>query len=95
MAPRAGHAVINVGDALRFLTGNRLRSALHRALQLEAVDRYAMAYFLRPNDEVEFTDGVGEVSSAVEWYLKKHGTYESSGEAQMDSVLVGGMETGV
>jgi isopenicillin N synthase-like dioxygenase len=95
VASRPGHAIINVGDTLRFLTGFRLRSALHRALQLDTGDRYAMTYFLRPNDDAEFTDGEGKDCTAVEWYLKKNETYESKNEAQRSEVMLGGMKIGV
>ncbi|CAN9428384.1 unnamed protein product [Alternaria alternata] len=30
--PKAGHAVVNIGDSLRFLTGKMLRSSLHRVV---------------------------------------------------------------
>jgi isopenicillin N synthase-like dioxygenase len=95
VAPRPGHAIINVGDTLRFLTGFRLRSALHRALQLDTGDRYAMTYFLRPNDEVELTDSEGKDCTAVDWYLKKNSNYESKNEAQRSEVMLGGMKVDV
>ncbi|KJZ77497.1 hypothetical protein HIM_03221 [Hirsutella minnesotensis 3608] len=44
--PLPGCAIVNVGDTLRFLSENRLRSALHRALPLaNGEDRYSIAYF--------------------------------------------------
>ncbi|KAH9834712.1 gibberellin 20-oxidase [Teratosphaeria destructans] len=91
--PRPGHAVINVGDTLRFLTGRRLRSALHRALPIQAEDRYAVTYFLRPSDDAEFLDSDGATSTARDWYLRKNETYEDSHENQLNgSVLLGGLE---
>ncbi|KAK2009851.1 Clavaminate synthase-like protein [Colletotrichum eremochloae] len=93
--PRPNHAIINVGDTLRFLSGGRLRSALHRALPLEQGDRYSVAYFLRPSDDAEFADSNGTTTSAVEWYLKKNETYERPHQLQDESVLVGGMKQGL
>lgn len=89
--PRANHAIINVGDTLRFLSGNRLRSALHRALPLDTGDRYSIAYFLRPSDDAQFEDSTGEKVSAFDWYLKKNKTYEKPAEMQHESILIGGM----
>lgn len=91
--PRTGHAIINVGDTLRFLSGFRLRSALHRALPLEnGVDRYSVAYFMRPSDDSEFKDVNGETTSAVNWYLRKNRTYENAGGVQDEAILVGGIK---
>lgn len=92
VAPKPGHAVINIGDTLRFLSGNRLRSALHRALPLSnGADRYSIAYFLRPSNDSEFVDSMGNVGTGVDWYLKKNQTYEKQSEVQDDAILLGGM----
>ncbi len=93
--PRPGHAIINVGDCLRFLTGYKLRSALHRVLPLTTGDRYSVTYFLRPNDDAEFSDATGKNRTAVDWYLKKNQTYESAPGKQKESFLLGGMRTGL
>lgn len=93
--PRAGHAIINIGDTLRFLSGYKLRSALHRALPLDTGDRYSVAYFLRPSDDAEFVDTEGETVSAFDWYAKKNETYEKPHELQPESILVGGMKAGL
>lgn len=91
--PKPGHAIINVGDTLRFLTNKQLRSALHRVIPLYEGDRYSVTYFLRPSDDAEFVDSEGESIDAMKWYLKKNSTYESSYEKQRkDSVLLGGIE---
>ncbi|KAH6646770.1 hypothetical protein BKA67DRAFT_525544 [Truncatella angustata] len=89
--PRAGHAIVNVGDTLRFLSNYRLRSALHRALPLESCDRYSIAYFLRPSDDSEFQDSMGKTTTAVNWYLQKNETYESH-EKQDELILLGGIK---
>ncbi|KAJ5600822.1 hypothetical protein N7450_001889 [Penicillium hetheringtonii] len=93
--PRPGHAIINVGDTLRFLSGKRLRSALHRVLpagQVQAEDRYSISYFLRASDSTEFEDSNGDDSSAKQWYLKKYETYELPHIIQKEqTTLSGGM----
>ncbi|CAG8218167.1 unnamed protein product [Penicillium salamii] len=38
--PRAGHAIINVGDSLRFLSGARLKSAVHRVVPVSRLDEH-------------------------------------------------------
>ncbi|KAK6857753.1 hypothetical protein PG995_005452 [Apiospora arundinis] len=88
--PRPRHAIVNVGDTLRFLSDYRLRSALHRALPIENCDRYSIAYFLRPSDDSEFVDAKGEATTAVGWYLQKNKTYESHGK-QDERILLGGL----
>ncbi|KAK6826141.1 hypothetical protein PG987_013635 [Apiospora arundinis] len=88
--PRPRHAIVNVGDTLRFLSDYRLRSALHRALPMENCDRYSIAYFLRPSDDSEFIDAKGEATTAVSWYLQKNKTYESHGK-QDERILLGGL----
>ncbi|KAG8170160.1 hypothetical protein KVR01_000905 [Diaporthe batatas] len=89
--PRPGHAIVNVGDTLRFLSGQKLRSALHRAMPLDGVGRYSVAYFLRPSDDSEFRDSRGQATTAVGWYLKKNETYESHA-AQDEAILTGGIK---
>lgn len=51
VAPREGHAIINIGDSLRFLSGKRLASCMHRVIPTTdhpTENRYSIAYFLRP-----------------------------------------------
>ncbi|EMD94524.1 hypothetical protein COCC4DRAFT_148663 [Bipolaris maydis ATCC 48331] len=90
--PKPGHAIINVGDTLRFLSGRRLRSALHRAVQIEGVDRSSISYFLRASDRTEFRDSDDVKTDAKKWYLRKYETYKQSHEVQRtETVLTGGM----
>jgi isopenicillin N synthase-like dioxygenase len=90
--PKSGHAIINVGDTLRFLSGRRLRSALHRAVQVEGVDRSSISYFLRASDRTEFRDSDDVKTDAKKWYLRKYETYKQSHEIQRtETVLTGGM----
>jgi isopenicillin N synthase-like dioxygenase len=94
--PRVGHAVVNVGDSLRFLSGNRLYSALHRVLPTERQtleSRYSICYFLRPGDEVKFKDMEGREVTGQQWHDEKHKMFQTTHEQQSKSLLLtGGME---
>ncbi|KAF2443865.1 Clavaminate synthase-like protein [Karstenula rhodostoma CBS 690.94] len=53
--PLAGHAVINLGDAMVTFTNGVLKSAKHRVVDAPGeqgrVGRYSVVYFVRPHDE--------------------------------------------
>ncbi|KAF1955101.1 Clavaminate synthase-like protein [Byssothecium circinans] len=90
--PKAGYAIINVGDSLRFLSGKKFRSALHRAVPAEGVDRAAISYFLRASDSTSFVDSDESSTDARAWFLKKYDVYEQPHEVQKkDTTLSGGM----
>lgn len=89
--PRPGCAIVNVADALRFLTHDRLRSAVHRVLPLPHSDRYSVTYFLRPSDDTEITDAEGRTYNVMDWYDKKNKMYETSHAAQDRSLLIGNL----
>ena len=92
--PIPQHAIINVADTLRFLSNERFKSALHRVLPIEEQhgDRFSVSYFLRANNNIEFTASDGSMSTAKEWYFKKYDTYEKSHvEQERQPVLTGGM----
>ena len=95
VAPRPGHAIINVADTLRYLSGRMLRSALHRVMALggrQVGDRYATSYFLRANDDTVFLDSEGEVGTAEQWHKRKYETYKLPHQLQSaQTVLTGGM----
>lgn len=94
--PRPGHAIINVGDSLRFPSQGELASVVHRVIpvqekQLE--DRYSIAYFLRVNDDVRFSDGTGKLWSAKEWHDFKFDAFRSPDTMENGvQVLTGMME---
>ena len=96
--PESGYAIINVGDSLRFLSGNRLRSALHRVVPLgerQSENRYSIAYFLRPEDEALFTDPRGSTVTTKDWRDIKFNVFRESHYAQAQHpILTGGMEQG-
>jgi isopenicillin N synthase-like dioxygenase len=99
IAPRAKHAVVNVGDTLRFLSGNKLSSSIHRVLPLgerQEEHRYSIAYFLRAENDAMLTDPNGQVISAKDWHDKKFDVFRESHEVQAkEPILLGGMENGV
>jgi len=92
--PKPRHAIVNVGDTLRFLSHRRFRSALHRVLPIEGQsnDRFSVSYFLRASNNTEFEASDGSKSSAKGWYFKKYNTYEKPHEEQRkERILTGGM----
>ena len=95
--PRFHHAVINVGDSLRFLSGKRLYSALHRVLPVkdayQAEHRYSLFYFLRPESDVKFEDAGGRKVTAAKWHDEEYEALAVTHEKQkMSKMLTGGME---
>ncbi|KHN97624.1 Oxoglutarate/iron-dependent oxygenase [Metarhizium album ARSEF 1941] len=96
VAPMPRHAIINVGDTLRFLSGNRLRSAVHKVTPtrgLQHEDRYSIAYFLRAENDIHFTDSVGRRISAKQWHDEKFDVFRETHEKQAQMpILTGGME---
>ncbi|KAJ8121786.1 hypothetical protein O1611_g10011 [Lasiodiplodia mahajangana] len=104
--PRAGHAVINVGDSLRFLSRGKLASVVHRVIPVGAKqheDRYSIAYFLRINDNVSLKDANGKLWSAKEWHDAKfnasrspdtmeNGSQVLTGMMENDDILISGVD---
>jgi isopenicillin N synthase-like dioxygenase len=96
--PSSEHAIINVGDTLRYLSGCQLKSAVHRVVKTGSSmtqARYSVAYFLRAEDQAEITDHTGGVASAKSWHDKKFDVFrQTHGEQEEHSLLTGGMEKG-
>ncbi|KAF8974165.1 2OG-Fe-II oxygenase family oxidoreductase [Flammula alnicola] len=92
--PRDGHAIINVGDSLRFLSEKRFNSCLHRVVPVAAdEDRYSIAYFLRPENATHLEDTEGRRIKAEEWHDQKYVMFGEPHEKQaMSDMLTGGME---
>lgn len=92
-----GHAIINVGDSLRFLSGKRLHSCLHRVIpvngRFQEEDRYSIAYFLRPESGVTYVDSDGRNVTAKQWHDEKYVMFaKSHSEQEASTMLTGGME---
>ncbi|POS68961.1 hypothetical protein DHEL01_v212644 [Diaporthe helianthi] len=94
--PKPGHAICNIGDSLRFLSGMRLRSVLHRVVPVEEMDtshRFSIAYFTRPAHGTTFRDSEGRVIACDEWFSDKFDIYRAShAEQRKNTILTGGME---
>jgi isopenicillin N synthase-like dioxygenase len=94
--PKPGHAIINVGDALKFLSHQKLKSALHRVVPCPwdgrwvSGSRYALIYFLRPNNDAEFVDTEGNTWTADQWLDRKFGNYRSSHDVQVQTAIATG-----
>ena len=84
--PRAGCAIVNVGDSLRFLSGLRLKSSLHRVVPLPEREttgpRYSITFFLRPNNDATFTDAEGSQWKGSEFLNKKFLIYRRPHQEQ-------------
>ena len=91
--PRPGHAIVNVGDSLRFLSGKRLASCLHRVVPLmggTVAERYSCAYFMRPEMDVVLVDEEGESWRSLDWHVNKYSAFR----APLDKQMVGSVMTG-
>ena len=96
VVPKPGHAIINVGDTLRCISNQRLRSAMHRVLPVGGKmieDRYSTAYFLRAGDDAIFRGTDGKDVTAEQWFLRKFYSFTQPLEEQRkDSITFGGMD---
>lgn len=94
--PKDGCAVINVGDSLRFASGHRMQSCIHRVVPFKADEhRYSIAYFLRAEDDTPFTDSEGRQTTAGQWHDEKFFAFTADPEFQAaapSSLLLGGMK---
>ncbi|KAL8709374.1 MAG: hypothetical protein Q9220_005868 [cf. Caloplaca sp. 1 TL-2023] len=92
--PREGHAVVNVGDSLRFLSKGALASSLHRVVppsNSDGQDKFSVIYFLRPEFDAKFTTHDGRQITSVEWHNQKYSLFR---EASLDAKQHGAMLTG-
>lgn len=94
LEPRPGHAIINVGDSLRFPSGGELASVVHRVVPLKKrqdEDRYSIAYFLRMNDDVRFSDSTGKTWTAKGWHDFKFDVFKSPSTLDAKGEFLTGM----
>jgi len=96
VAPRPGCAIVNVGDSLRFLSGLKLRSSLHRVVphreRRTLGPRYSIAFFLRPNNNATFTDAEGTQWTGSDWLNKKFLNYRRPHQEQRQTILATGQK---
>ncbi|MCJ1266370.1 hypothetical protein MMC22_006254 [Lobaria immixta] len=94
--PRPGHAIVNVGDMLRFLSGQRFHSCVHRVQPVtrrQMEHRYSIIFFLRTEDNAVFKDHEGNVLTAQEWHARKMTAYaQTQAEQAVNTALTGGVE---
>jgi isopenicillin N synthase-like dioxygenase len=77
--PSERHAIVNVGDCLRFMSGNKLKSVLHRVgPPALTYPRSSFGYFLRPDDTAVIDRPDGTQISAQGWTEKKYVIHQSS-----------------
>lgn len=96
VAPRPGHAIINVGDSLRFASGHKLYSCIHQVVPFDpASERYSFAFFLRPEVDAPVRDSEGRLITAGQWHDEKYdvfaATHEEQGKIATKTMLLGGM----
>jgi isopenicillin N synthase-like dioxygenase len=93
--PLSEHFVINVGDSLRFLSHNRLRSCLHRVVPvpepgtIEQDDRVSFMYFLRPDRNTVFRDPDGNEYSSEQFHNLKTVNYRQNHQLISPSLQTG------
>lgn len=94
LEPRPGHAIINVGDSLRFPSKDKLASVVHRVIPIKGKqdeDRYSIAYFLRLNDDVTFNDSRGKTWTARGWHDFKFDVFKSPSTLDATGQVLTGM----
>jgi isopenicillin N synthase-like dioxygenase len=105
VAPRPGHAVVNIGDCVTIMTNGLLKSALHRVGPVAGCampERYSMAYLMRPEDQTvlrvldspliprSMSNGEDAVTSG-EWIRRKFKALRGAQDAgNFDQILAGG-----
>jgi isopenicillin N synthase-like dioxygenase len=94
--PEPGCAIVNVGDSLRFASGHKMQSCIHRVVPFNPTEhRYSIAYFLRAEDDTMFTDSEGRYITAGQWHDEKFFAFNDSAEGQalaLPTMLLGGMK---
>ncbi|EOA81689.1 uncharacterized protein SETTUDRAFT_157592 [Exserohilum turcica Et28A] len=95
VAPQPRHAIINVGDSLRFASGHVFQSCVHRVVPYEYSEhRYSVAYFLRAEDETMLRDSEGRYVTSRQWHDEKFMAFlagPADQKAAPKSLLLGGM----
>lgn len=106
VAPRPGHAVVNIGDCLSLMTNGLLKAALHRVGPVDGQpmsERYSLAYLMRPEDDTVLraldsprinrseTRGEDHEVTSGEWIRKKFKALRGQQNGgNIDRVLTGG-----
>ncbi|OIW29132.1 Clavaminate synthase-like protein [Coniochaeta ligniaria NRRL 30616] len=90
--PREGTIFINVGDSLRFISGGRFNSCLHRVVPLagKSLERYSLAFFCRPELTAISEDTEGRQWTGEEWHRAKYKVFRATNHEQEKSSLLTG-----
>jgi hypothetical protein len=94
--PKPGCAFVHVGDSLRFASGMKMQSCIHRVVPGFDDDehRYSIAYFLRAEDSTMFVDSEGRYVTAGQWHDEKFRAFTDPEVWQAmapKSMILGGM----
>ncbi|KAJ6548241.1 hypothetical protein DFH09DRAFT_926531 [Mycena vulgaris] len=93
--PRDRHSIINVDDALRFVSEKKLHSCVHRVIRATGAyaspHRYSLAYLRRPEQDFKYTGTDGTDFTAKEWHDSKYKIYYTPHDEQDNNVLLGAM----
>lgn len=96
VAPKPGCAFVHVGDSLRFASGMKFQSCIHRVVPFDPTEhRYSIAYFLRAEDDTMFIDSEGRAITAGQWHDEKFKAFTDPELWQAmapKSMILGGME---
>ncbi|KAK4221897.1 hypothetical protein QBC38DRAFT_491113 [Podospora fimiseda] len=95
VAPKKGCAFVHVGDSLRFASGMKFQSCIHRVVPFNPTEhRYSIAYFLRAEDDTMFMDSEGRYVTAKDWHDQKFKAFTDPWMYQAlapKSMILGGM----
>ncbi|KAF2749359.1 Clavaminate synthase-like protein [Sporormia fimetaria CBS 119925] len=96
VAPKPGCAFVHVGDSLRFASGMKFQSCIHRVVPFDPTEhRYSIAYFLRAEDDTMFMDSEGRYVTAKTWHDEKFKAFTDPWVWQAmapKSMILGGMK---
>ncbi|CAH0031621.1 unnamed protein product [Clonostachys rhizophaga] len=96
VAPKPGCAFVHVGDSLRFASGMKFQSCIHRVVPFDPTEhRYSVAYFLRAEDDTMFVDSEGRAITAGQWHDEKFKAFTDPELWQAmapKSMILGGMK---
>ncbi|KAL8414509.1 hypothetical protein RB594_005660 [Gaeumannomyces avenae] len=95
--PKPGCAFVHVGDSLRFASGMKFQSCIHRVVPGfdREEHRYSIAYFLRAEDDAMFVDSEGRYVTAGQWHDEKFKAFTDPELWQAmapKSMILGGMK---
>ncbi|EME80879.1 uncharacterized protein MYCFIDRAFT_165730 [Pseudocercospora fijiensis CIRAD86] len=88
--PQSGCIIVNVGDALSFMSKRRFKSCLHRVVPITASTRFSLAFFHRPELGAKFHDGEGREWTGESWHRAKYQLFRADNRVQASNALLTG-----